>query len=583
MEGKNIEKAPNLGIDRRDLLKIGVGAGVSAAAIAAATPLTAMAQSAGPAVDMAGGQTGSPAVPAPGKMPLPSGTLEAPYGGYEPQYFPNIIGSKQVIASVDTGYSTRTMAGWTNKSNRASGNGPMDESTRRIVEWVDKFSFSDITPACLHSINNTLIDTLATMYCGFESEPARISARICAETSGPCTVMGYGIKSDLQNAAFNNSLKIRHADFDGPHNNEMFGPVFAVGELLKSPGKDMLVAFAICYEIVAALGNTGRGNYDPAGWDCPYHGPAAALAVGKLWGMNQDKLANAFSLALVPHMPMYVCHIGTQSMWKGTHSSEVIRNGLWGAMLAQGGMTGPCMPIEGRDGLFRHVGAPTHDLRLPTSPDGRLGIETVGHGVGNGFKRYPSEGSTQLFWEHVATPLHQWTKPDEVASIDVVHTYFAWQEICDPPKFDPRNRETADHSMPFNIALAILDGEVWIDSFVPEKYLSSAARGLMDKMTFEANLDPTVQNTLPWVTVTKKSGEKRTFKAKQRTSLSQQDLLDKYQKCADYRGIDKAQSAQALKEWTSLDSCPDVSGPIKTLAKFGNPRPLSDMSPAKIS
>jgi len=46
-------------------------------------------------------------------------------------------------------------------------------------------------------------------------------------------------------------------------------------------------------------------------------------------GLNQDQLANALSLALVPHMPMYVCHIGIQSMWKGTHSAEQVRNGVW--------------------------------------------------------------------------------------------------------------------------------------------------------------------------------------------------------------------------------------------------------------
>src|ERR1700732_2896899 len=71
---------------------------------------------------------------------------------------------------------------------------------------------------------------------------------------------------------------------------------------------------------------------------------------GKLMGLNQDQLANALSLALVPHMPMYVCHIGTQSMWKGPHSSEQVRNGVWAAMLARAGMTGPCVPFAGRGG-----------------------------------------------------------------------------------------------------------------------------------------------------------------------------------------------------------------------------------------
>ena len=135
----------------------------------------------------------------------------------------------------------------------------------------------------------------------------------------------------------------------------------------------------IAYEVVNAIGNTGQGNYDPSGWDSPYHSVGTAMAVGKLMGLNQDQLANALSLALVPHMPMYVCHIGTQSMWKGTHSAEQVRNGVWGAMLAREGMTGPCTPFEGRDGLIAHIGPFTRDLRLPTSPDGRMALETI-HG-----------------------------------------------------------------------------------------------------------------------------------------------------------------------------------------------------------
>jgi len=80
------------------------------------------------------------------------------------------------------------------------------------------------------------------------------------------------------------------------------------------------------------------GDYDPAGFDGPYHAAGAAMAAGKLMGLNKDQLANALSLAIVPHLPMYVCHIGIQSMWKGTHSSEQVRNGIW-RCLAREGMT----------------------------------------------------------------------------------------------------------------------------------------------------------------------------------------------------------------------------------------------------
>ena len=564
------------GLDRRELLK-GMGAGVAAAA-AAATPVAAAQQ--------AGGRAAT--APAQRRtLGPPTGTL-APISEYaitELQQFPQIAGSRYVPASVNTGWTVRTGPGWKNDSGRASGNGPMDESTRRLVDWVYDFKFSDISPSCLHSINNTLIDTMTTMFCGYESEPGRIAARICQTVPGPVTEWGHGLKTSIEMAAFTNGLKIRHADFDGPHNNEMFGGPLAVGETLHSSGQDMMVAMAICYEIVAAIGNAGKGNYDPDGWDCPFHGTATALACAKLMGLNKDQMANAVALALVPHMPLYVCHIGTQSMWKGTHSAETVKNGTWAALLARAGMTGPYAPFENRDGLWRHLGPPVRDLVLPTSPDGRLAIETVGHGEGRGFKRYASEGNTQGYWEFIAKPMAAWAKPEEIAQIDIVHTYFGFQEICDPQRWDPRNRETADHSMPYNVAHGMLhNGEVYIDSFTKENYMDPRAREIMNKTYATVNMDADAQSTLPWITLTKKSGEKKEFRCEgQRKPLSQQDLLDKYQRSADYWELTKDESSKILNAWSNIKDVKDIGEPISLLAKFGKPRPLSDMTPAKIS
>jgi len=249
-------------------------------------------------------------------------------------------------------------------------------------------------------------------------------------------------------------------------------------------------------------------------------------------------------------------------------------------MLARAGMTGPCMPFEARDGLIAHIGPFTRDLKLPTSPDGRVALETI-HGKGGGYKKFASEGNTQTFWEWIAKPLHEWTKPDEVASIDVECSYFAWQEISDPPKWDPRNRETADHSMPYNVARGIIDGEVYLDSFTREKYMDPVARDLMNKTTIHANVSPEFPGTT--ITVRKKSGQERVFKAQSATLMSHEDLIQKYNRLAGFMQVEKGQRDRALQQWMNLRSCKDIADVMQTIAKFGRPRPLSDMSPARIS
>lgn len=542
-------------LGRRGLIKLGVGTGV---ALTALKPLKAQQPPAQPTGGL--GQASSQNV----------------------QRWPDIQESREVTASVQTGYAVSTGPGWVNNSGRAAGNGPMDECSRRIVEFVSSYSESKLTDSLVEAINYLMVDTMGCVYGGFESEPIRISARLAQTMPGPCTVAGYGIKTTYEMAAFTNAAMIRHTDFNAvPHNNEMFGAIFAVGEALHSTGPQVMAAMVIAYEVVTAIGDTGQGNYDPSGWDSPYHSVGTAMAVGKLMGLNQDQLANALSLALVPHMPMYVCHVGIQSMWKGTHSAEQVRNGIWGAMLAREGMTGPCTPFEGRDGLIAHIGAFTRDLRLPTSADGRMALETI-HANGGGYKRVASEGNTQNFHQNIAPSLIAWAKPEEIASIDVQFHYFGWQEISDPPKWDPRNRETADHSMPYNIARHILDKRIYLDSFTKEKYMDPAARELMSKITIRPLRDRSVGDGTV-VTVRKKSGEQRVFMGAAVPAMSRDELIQKYNRLADFMQVSKEQRERAREQWMNLRACKDIGEAMQTIAKFGQPRPLTDRSPARIS
>jgi 2-methylcitrate dehydratase len=488
--------------------------------------------------------------------------------------------SKEIATSGNVGYITKTGPGWKNTSGRAWGNGPMDECSRRFVEWVDKFSEKDLTDATIDAANYGILDSMAALVGGFEEEPSRINARLAQTMPGNSTMLGYGIKTTYEMAAFGNGCMFRHTDFNpGAHYSEMWGGVLAVAEPMKATGLQMLTAMAITYEVVTAMGNTGEGNYDPGGFDSPYHAMAVALACGKLMGLNKDQLGNALSLALVPHMPLYVCHIGIQSMWKGCHSSEQVRNGVWAAMLAQAGMTGPPEPFESRDGLIQHIGPFARDLVLPARSDGRLALETL-FSTGLGYKRFASEGTTQVLHGSIIPPLHEWAKPEEIASIDMENTYYSWQEISDPPKWDPQNRETADHSMPYNIARGIVDGHIYLDSFGKAKRDDPRVRELMDKITIWPNMDPTAQVSL---TVTKKSGEVRKFVGERAKPMSHDDVIAKWNKACDLKEVNKEQRDRARELWTNLAKCKDINEPIQTLAKYGNPQSLSDRRPTSVS
>src|SRR5437016_4116924 len=262
----------------------------------------------------------------------------------------------------------------------------MDDTTRKIVRFVHEFSASKMTPAATHACNRTMIDSMESLVAGFEEEPCRIAAKV-AKLFPPgalkSTVLGYGIETTPEHATFANGCLIRMVDFndnaEGGHTSTLIPVALAFGEALHSTGQQVMEAIVMGYEVASA----------PAGGESVI----AAMVAGKLMGLDEDRLANALSIALTPHVA-----------------------------------------------LNKGVGA------LPMRADS-MAIER------NWFKRRPSEASSQGIL-YMMKEIRAWVKPEEVAAIHWDTSYGVWEEICDAPKWDPTNRETADHSEPYMIARA---------------------------------------------------------------------------------------------------------------------------------
>jgi len=465
-----------------------------------------------------------------------------------------------------------TRSGWRNDAGRASGNGPMDDTTRRIVRYVTSFSEANLTGPLTAALGDTMLDAVSSIISGFESEPARICARMARTTQSalPSTVLGYGVTTSPELAAFANGCMLRHADFNdlgpGGHVSDILSGLLAVGEAFHATGPQMLAAVAVGYEIAGALA-AALPNGDQ-GWDGPFEGPATAMAAGKLMGLNEDQLANALSLTLVPHMPMKVSHAGALSHWKGCHSSEAVRCAVFSTLLAHEGMTGPAQPFEGRLGLFEHVGR-FKELRLPAaSPDGRMIVQRMS------FKRFPSEGSTQSILE-LTPQIRAWTTADDIASIYVQLPHDGWLETADPPKWDPRNRETADHSMPYVIAVALIDGGVYLDSFTPKRIQDPLVRRLMEKITVGPDPSLTYQGAARLTVRTRTGGElvKETL-VRLNTPMTRREIVAKFDRVCAFMSVSDEQRDRARAEWQNLSTFRDIAEPIRALAHFGSPLPL---------
>jgi 2-methylcitrate dehydratase len=60
--------------------------------------------------------------------------------------------------------------------------------------------------------------------------------------------------------------------------------------------------------------------------------------------------------------------------------------------------------------------------------------------------------------------------PADIVSVSIDTTEVGYRFLGkDPEKWRPRSRETADHSLPFTVARALMDGEISVDSYSEEK------------------------------------------------------------------------------------------------------------------
>jgi 2-methylcitrate dehydratase len=299
------------------------------------------------------------------------------------------------------------------------------------------------------------------------------------------------------------------------------------------------------------------------------------MAAGKVLDLDEDRLANALALALIPHVPLNKGE-GHQSMWKGCRSAEAVKNGVWAALMAREGMTGPPAPFEGVGGRWAMFGRET--ITLPVAP-GKTIVER------QGFKRSPLEASGQAVSE-LLPEMRAWTKVEDIAEIRHYMPYGGWTEIGDAPKFDPRNRETADHSIAYLLCRGLIDGELYLDSFTEAKYMDPTVRGLMAKMTITP-VKGWSGNGPARTIIRKKNGEQRVWdtnggrrtsevdgQAAFNTPMTDEEIAGKFSRAAAFMKVADAQRDKARAVWGNVRALKDIGEAMQTLAKFGQPKPL---------
>jgi 2-methylcitrate dehydratase len=359
----------------------------------------------------------------------------------------------------------------------------MDRTTEALARYVVSLRYEDLSPRAIHETKRHLLDSLGCALGGYAGEPSVIARHMAPVFSGnpSARLLGEGRSTTPEAAAFANSVMIRFLDANDTyvargsgHPSDMLGALLAAAEAQGAPGKALLLATVAGYEVFGALAD--QVSLRDRGWDqSVFIAPASAAGAGALLGLSATQMADALAIAATANVATRQTRAGDLSMWKGCATAVAAKAGLFAAQLANEGMTGPTAAFEGRHGLWEQVMG-SFELGALGGRDTPFAIERTN------FKSFATEYHAQAPVA-MALALREKVSVEQIEAIDVRIYAMAHSEIAsEPAKWDPQTRETADHSLPYMLAVALTDGRVVPASFEPERYLDPGIRPLMNRI-----------------------------------------------------------------------------------------------------
>jgi 2-methylcitrate dehydratase len=368
----------------------------------------------------------------------------------------------------------------------------------QLSEYTISLSFKDLDQKTVLEAKKRLLDALGCAIGAFREKPIRETLRVIGENypSGACSIIGTRKRTSPDMATFANGAMIRYFDFNDTylskepaHPSDNISSCLAIAQMKRLSGKDLLLSIALAYEIQCRL--CDAASIRSRGWDHVCYGlVSSALASGKLLDLEQQQLENALNIALNSHIAMRQVRAGELSDWKGFSFANASRNAVFSMLLARAGITGPFPIFEGEMGFFKQVSGEFH-----------LDIEGFGGRSGSFklpetyIKFFPAEYHAQTaIW--AALEIRNEIKKEEskIDSVEV-ETHEAGYNILgkDREKWAPKTKETADHSLPYMVAVALLDGTVNNSSYSQRKLSNPDILALLPKISVNEDAQFTLE------------------------------------------------------------------------------------------
>jgi len=360
-----------------------------------------------------------------------------------------------------------------------------DRITRAIAEYATGVS-EEISSHVQHEAKRRVLDSIGVALGALQQPSPRAARKYAYHAPLPAgsLVWGTPFRTTPEIATLANGSAIRYFDFNDTylgleplHPSDMIAGMAAVGEWVGASGRDLITAMAIGYEVGVNL--CDALTVRKYGWDHTIiTSNGATSGIARMMGLSQKQTEHALSLSVVPHVPMRQTRAGELSMWKGLAAANSVKQSVYACLMAASGMEGPFQPFEGEMGFVRQLigGSIPNEAALAPIFEGRAPTRLADTYI----KAWPVEYHAQSAVDAALTLYKKIGDPARIDRIKIA-TFKASYEIIgkDPQKWQPKTRETADHSIQFITAAALLDGRVNMDTFRQDRIDDPIIQGIL--------------------------------------------------------------------------------------------------------
>lgn len=354
-----------------------------------------------------------------------------------------------------------------------------------LAEFVVSRSFEDLSSRAKRELKIRVLDSLGCAIGALGGEPIRIAHAQLEDFGGKeiCTAIGFG-KTAPDRGAFYNGALVRYLDFNDSylakgetnHPSDNLSATLAAAEYAGISGRELLTAIAVAYQVQCRLSDVAPVRHK--GFDHTTQGAyAAAAGVSKALGLNTEQTAHAIAISGTAFNALRVTRTGKLSHWKGLAFPNTAFGATHASFLAMRGVTSPLEVFEGNKGFMDAIAGP---FEIDWSNEN---LERVTRTI---IKKFNAEIHSQSAIEGLLElkAEHGFEAGDiekiQIEIFDVAYHIIGGGE--EGGKTLVQTKEEADHSLPYMVAAAVLDGTLTPAQYQLKRILQEDVQKLLRKV-----------------------------------------------------------------------------------------------------